>query len=205
MDNAPYNQYPPSGLSAEDAPLDLGGLELPEEGAGQLPDGWYQARILEGFSTRKGKLIQTSDAPSKDMQSRNLTLALVLDASKYVPSSKKPSERVLTAGPGGDRNMFTRLNYQPSDLTPARVAEAKAIITKMKSGYQPTRTEQSLYLSLGRVSQLEHALGFKMQRNGTGFTAHPLFGQVVDVRIAPDKKGEYQEVKAFAPAQSHVK
>ena len=190
-------------LAPEDAPS-LGDLATPEEGSGAWPKGWYRATIIDGYTTGKGKIFETKDALANDPASRNLFVCVKFDGAAYVPVSHDPGARVMTKGPGGERNIRGTLNYRPSDF--GRIAEIKAAREQYKytSGAWPDKSIQAASLSLGRLGQLEKALGFKLPRIGDRFDVSRFVGQRLDVRLNIDEKG-FNEVAAFAAFGSKVK
>lgn len=195
-----------TGLAREDAPS-LADLATPEEGAGAWPDGWYRAVVVAGYTTGRGKVMETTDSISKDQASRNLHIALKLDGSAYVPSTARVSDRKLTQGPGGERQMRATFNYRPDDFTPGRIAQVKEARERFKGvqGAWPDKAIQSSSLSLGRLGQLEKAIGFKLPFVNGRLNPQPFVGQRLDVRLKLDATSGFSEVAAVAQAGAHVK
>jgi hypothetical protein len=151
-----------------------------EPGEGAWPLGWYRATILPGFTSRTGRAFQTEDTLSKAGDSRNLTITLNI----------KRDGRDQTG-----RNMFTSRNYRIEDLTAANVE-------RIKSG----DADQRLRISLGKLGQIEKAVGQAFKRHPDGYLiAGSLVGRQVDVRLGMDKADKYNEVTAFAPAGTKAK
>ncbi len=191
-------------LVAEPAPS-LADLAAPEEGVGAWPRGWYRAHIITSYTTGKGKVFETSDVLSKDAASRNLFLCLALDGTAYRPSSSDPKERVPQPGPGGVRNVRVTLNYRPGDLTPQRIAEVREARKQYAEvqGAWPDKDIQAASLSLGRLGQLEKALGLRLPFDGNRFNVSMLVGQRLNVRLTISEDG-FNEVAAFAEAGSKI-
>jgi hypothetical protein len=194
-----------SGLAQEAAPS-LSDLAAPEEGAGAWPKGWFRAVILPGYTTGKGTTFETSDKLARDPGSRNLFICLEVSGDVYIPSSPDPAARKLSPGPGGKRNIRATFNYNPNDLTAARIALIKEARERYKAvqGAWPDKAIQASSLSLGRLGQLEKAVGFQLPFVGGRYNPAPFVGQRVDVRLSIDDKG-FSDVAAVAPAGSHVK
>jgi hypothetical protein len=212
---------PNQGLAAENAPsvVDLSDVATPVEGAGAWPKGWYRATIVEGYSTGKGTVMETRDALSKDAGSRNLHICFAVDGNVYVPSDSDPSKRKLSQGPGGTRNIRETYNYKPDDLKPERVATVKRAREAYKGkqgawGEKGTEAHdmQSSSLSIGRIGQLQNAVGFKLptilKPGPSGghdrFDIRPFIKQNVDVRLGIDAKG-FSEIAAVDKSGTHVK
>jgi len=200
-----------TGLAREDAPS-LSDLATPEEGAGAWAKGWYRATIIGGYNTTRGKVFQTSDAVAKDPSSRNLFICVAVNGEAFVPSDADPSKRKLTKGPGGIRNIRVTFNYRPNDFTADRIAQVKRAREQYKGvqGAWPDKDIQASSLSLGRLGQLEKALGFKLPFAGGRFNPQPFVSQQLDVRLTiteedGDRKGGFSEVAAVASSGSHVK
>lgn len=198
-----------TGLAREDAPS-LSDLATPEEGAGAWAKGWYRATVLDGYSTGRGKVMQTSDVVAKDPASRNLFICLAVNGDAFVPSDADPSKRKLTKGPGGIRNIRVTYNYRPGDFD--RIAEVKHARELYKSvqGAWPNKDIQAASLSLGRLGQLEKAVGFKIPFANGRLNPQPFVGQQLDVRLTiteetEKQRGGFSEVAAVAPSGSHVK
>lgn len=179
---------------------DTGGLvseEMPSladfatEPGGAWPAGWYAAEVIEGYSTGKGTVFTTADAPSKDGQSRNLKVCLKLNGATL-----------------GVRNTFGSFNYRTSDFDAARLEQVKQLREQFKGtrgAWQGQTDAQRTSLAIASLGQFEKALGFKLKRAPSGnLNPSPFLGQKVDVRLAIDEKG-YNEVTAYAPAGTRVK
>jgi len=211
----PYNTNPTAaaGLAPENAPTfgDIDDLAAPTEGAGAWPKGWYRATIIDGYSTGKGTVMETRDGLSNNGTSRNMHVCFAVDGNIFVPSDSDPAKRKLTKGPGGVRNIRETYNYSPADSSPERLAA----IRRAREGYKAKQgawgekgTEahslQSSSLSVGRISQLQKAVGFKLPFEANRFDVRPLIKQSVDVRLTIDEKG-FSEVAAVAKSGEHVK
>jgi hypothetical protein len=193
------------GLVQEEAPS-LADLAMPEEGAGAWAAGWYRATIVEGYTTGRGKVMETSDQSAKDPSSRNLFVCLALDGEQYVPSSADPTKRTLQKGPGGTRNMRATFNYRSRDLSAERIAEVQAGRERYAKvqGAWPDRALQASSLSLGRLGQLQTAVGFKLPFDGSRFQPTKFVSHQVEVRLIIGEKG-FNEPQAFAVVGKHVK
>lgn len=178
--------------TATDVTLDLGeglegeplvGLEdfAEEFTGGAWPKGWYKARIIEGFQTRKGKTVTTGDAVSKDGASRNLKLCL---------NVRKGTE---------ERNMIASFNYRTSDFHPDRQSFIKEKRLEFK-GMQswPDKDAQRSSLALAALGDLAKAT-FPPKRTAEGGLIAGLYvGTQVDVYLGLDSDGKYNEPKNFA-------
>lgn len=166
---------------------EIGGLEdFAEEPQGAWKNGWYKATILEGFQTKKGKTVMTSDAISQKGDSRNLKLCI-----KVVNGND-------------ERTLITSFNYRTSDFTPERLAfikEARAENRGVKGKWSDSDAQRSS-LALASIGGLTKAVGFspKVAPQG-GLVAGLYIGQAVDVYLGTDDKG-YNEVRNFAKAGS---
>jgi len=167
-------------------------VEFADEPGGSWPDGWYGATVLEGYATKNGTVWQTADEPSKKGDSRNLRLCLKLDGGKL-----------------GTRNTFVSLNYRVDDFTSARLEQIKEMRQEFKGtqGKWPGHEDsQRTSLAIAKLGQVEKAFGFRLRRSPQGFMQPgPFVGKTVDVRLGPDKNGQYSEVKAYAPFGSRAK
>jgi hypothetical protein len=204
-DNETLNNQLREGLAVESAPS-LSDLATPEEGAGAWPKGWYRADIVEGYTTGRGNAFETRDQLARDSGSRNLFLCLVVNGDVYVPSDSDPSKRKLVKGPGGVRNIRETFNYRPRDLSPERIAavkRARDAYSKVQGAW-PDKDIQAASLSLGRLGQLEKAVGFKLPFIGDRYDVRPFIKQTIDVRLVISDKG-FSEVAAVAKAGTHVK
>lgn len=196
------------GLAPEAAPS-LTDIAAPEEGAGAWPKGWFRAVTLPGYSTGRGKVMETADVLAKDPASRNLFICIEVAGDVYVPSDPDPAKRVVSKGPGGKRNIRVTFNYVPSDFTAARIALVKEAREHYKNvqGAWPDKAIQASSLSLGRLGQLEKAIGMKLPFDPSAGRFMPQqlgAGIRLDVRLTIDEKG-FSEVAATAPSGSHVK
>lgn len=156
---------------------------------GAWPKGWYKAEIIEGYATPKGKVFQTTDGESKNGDSRNFRICLK-----------------VTNAAGEDRNFQENVNYRSSDFSAERLSDIKAA-RKENAGARGAWADKDLQrssLAVGKVGQLEEALGFTL-RTGDGFiVSDRTFGQKVDVRLTINEDG-YNEVNAFAKAGAKTK
>jgi hypothetical protein len=195
-----------TGLAPESAPS-LADLATPEEGAGAWPDGWYRGEIIAGYATGTGKAFETTDQMAKDPVSRNLFICLRLDGGVYVPSSRKQSDRKLMQGPGGTRNIRATFNYRITDLSAERIAQIKDARERFKDvqGAWPDKSLQASSLSIGRLGQLEKAVGFKLPIIGGRTNPAPFVSQKLDVRLSFNSETEFSDVAAVAASGTHVK
>lgn len=152
---------------------------------GAWPTGWYPAIVIEGYQSKKGKQFLTEDAPSKQGDSRNLTMALKLSNVK-----------------GEERNIQDSTNYRVTDFTPERLAFVKEARTEYKGvkGRWPNADVQRSSLAIAALGAIERAFGFGFRRtpNGALVTA-PFVGHRVDVRLKTNEKG-FNEVAELAPS-----
>lgn len=194
-----------TGLAPEGAPS-LADIATPDEGRGAWERGWYRAKILDGYTTGKGTVFETKDVTAKDPSSRNLFICFAVNGDVFVPSSPDPAKRKLSKGPGGTRNIRSTYNYRPSDLSTERVAAVKAAREHYKGvhGAWPDKAIQASSLSLGRLGQLETAVGFRLPFADGRFNPQPFIGQDVEVRLTITEEG-FSDVAAVAKAGTHVK
>lgn len=168
--------------------------DVAQEAGGNWPKGWYPGEIIAGY-TAGGYEFTTSDAPSKNGDSRNLRVAVRVTS----PTAKSDDEGNTVAA-GAARNTFVNRNYRTTDLTSANVSRIKN-----KQGDVKDKEYQRLGIVLGQLGQIEKAIGFQWQRHPQGhLLAEPLIGQKVDVRLSKGEKG-YDEITAFAPAGTRTK
>lgn len=166
------------GLEAEA----IDGLEeLAEEPQGAWPKGWYRAEVIEGFQTKKGKTVQTTDSVSSKGDSRNLKLCV----------------RVYNGVE--ERNMIASFNYRLSDFSPERIAFIKEMRQEHKGvrGAWSDRDAQRSSLALASIGGLTKAVGFSPKVANGGLVAGLYIGQKFDVYLGQDDKG-YNEVRNFA-------
>jgi hypothetical protein len=170
-----------TGDLAQERVLDLS--DMADEPGGPLAPGWYAAEVIEGYATRKGKQIVTSDSPSQDGSSRNALLAL-----KVSPVRGEP------------RNLQTRFNYRESDFKPERVQYVKSLREDMKGvqGRWPDPDGQRTSLLLAKIGQLGKAtkVGVPLTAENT-IVVGKFVGAKLDVRIVVDNNG-YNEIKEYA-------
>jgi hypothetical protein len=204
-----------TGLAPETAPsgVDLDEFAKPTEGEGAWAKGWYRATIIPGYSTGRGKVMESSDVLSQTAGSRNLFLCFAVNGEVYVPSDPDPSKRKLTKGPGGVRNIRNTYNYKPADLSEEGMAIVKNARANYKGkqgawGEQGTEASrlQASSLSLGRLGQLQKAVGFKVpfSKEAQRHDVRPFLNQLVDVHLGIDKKG-FSEITDVAKAGDKVK
>lgn len=172
--------------------IDAGGLaqeELPsldtfyEEPGGNITPGWYAATVLEGYATGKGTQFTTTDEPFKDGR-RIFRLALG-----------------LTVG-GQTRNLQKTFFYSPDQFTGESLAHIKSLREQFKGqkSWAGQGQAQNFSITLGHLSQLEKAIGFKLARHPNGgLLAAPYVGKKMDVRVSTSKNG-YDDITGFAPA-----
>lgn len=175
-------------LAAEEVPslLDL----ADDVSQGAWPNGWYKAQVIEGYQTKKGKQFLTEDAPSKQGDSRNLTLAITVTNVK-----------------GEERNIQDSTNYRITDFTPERISFVKEARTEYKGvkGRWPNADVQRSSLALASLGAIERAFAsrFRHSPNGALVTAY-FIGQKVDVRLKTNEKG-FNEVAEYAPFGTKTK
>jgi hypothetical protein len=174
------------GLEVEEI---LGLEEFADEPQGAWPKGWYPLEIIEGFQTKKGTVIQTSDAVSSKGDSRNLKLC------------------VKVVGPTGERTMIASFNYRPTDFTPDRMAYIKEMRQENKGvrGAWADRDAQRSSLALAFIGGLSKAVGFSPKRTSDGtLVAAAYVGLKLDGYLGIDIKG-FNEVRQFAAPGSKAR
>lgn len=184
---------------ATNAAIDITNMALAEEelpsltdiaqepSSGAWPDGWYKATIIEGYSTNRGAQFETSDTLSKAGNSRNLLLCMTVQNGAET------------------RNMFGRLNYKLEDFDPQRLVKVKQLreqAKKEKWGNKwpdELKAFQATNLSMGRLGQIEAAVGFRFKRTQAGFiNVKPLVGQQVDVHLRLNQETSFSEITEYA-------
>ena len=178
------------GLAQEELPsLDA----FYEEPSGNITPGWYAATVLEGYATGKGTQFTTTDepfnGPSGGDGRRIFRLALGLTVS------------------GAQRNLQKTFFYSPEQFSGENLAHIKALREQFKGQkkWQGQGQAQNFSITLGHLSQLEKAIGFKLARHPNGgLLAAPYIGKKLDVRVSTGKNG-YDEVTGFAPAGTRAK
>lgn len=174
------------GFVSEDVPSLA---DFAEEPGGAWPKGWYPGEVLEGYSTRNGKVIQTSDTASKDGTSRNLRIAYSL--------TRKDKQT---------RNINVLVNYRVTDFDPGRLQFIKELRDQFKGsrgGWQGYEDAQRTSLSITQLGQIEKALGTRLKRTEQGnLVAGQFVGKKFDLRLTIDENG-YNDVNAFAPVGTH--
>lgn len=166
------------GLAAEEMPS-LG--DFYEEPSGNITPGWYAATVLEGYATGKGTQFTTTDEPFKDGR-RIFRLALGLNVN------------------GTQRNLQKTFFYTPEQFQPENLAHIKNLREQFKGqkSWAGQGQAQNFSITLGHLSQLEKAIGFKLARHPNGgLLAAPYVGKKLDVRVSTGKTG-YDEVTGFA-------
>ena len=157
-----------------------------EPSSGAWPEGWYKARIIEGYATGSGYQWETIDKPSKDGESRNMTICFELvDAA------------------GEKRNIWKSLNYRLGDFDPRKIAALPELRKQYgnKSWGPKGSGEADLQrtsIAIGQLGQFERALGFKLKMAGGGLLVAPFFNQQMDVHVVINDETGYNEVTEFA-------
>lgn len=168
--------------------------DFADEPGGAWANGWYPARVVEGYTTQKGKVVHTTDDVSQKGDSRNLVLALV-----------------ITRRDKQTRNIRYSNNYRTTDFSAERLATVKRFRDLDKAGDLPksgntwTGNEdvQRSSLAIGKFGQIEKAFGHALRRSQTGnLIAGQFVGADFDVRLSTDDQG-YNEITAFAKSGSH--
>lgn len=153
-----------------------------EEPGGNIPPGWYDAEVLEGYATGKGTQFATSDGPGTNGQ-RVLRFCFGLNVS------------------GNQRNLQKSFFYTPDQFEAENLARIKNLreqFAKVKS-WPGQGQAQGFSISLGMLSQLQKAVGFTLAKHPTGgFMTQPYVGKKLKVRVSTGKKG-YDEVTGFRP------
>lgn len=166
------------GLAAEELPS-LG--DFYEEPSSLIPVGWYKAEVLEGYATGRGTQFTTTDEPGKDGR-RIFRLCFGLQVG------------------GQQRNLQKTFFYGENDFSLENLARIKELRETFKGqkSWPGQGHAQNFSITLGHLSQLEKAIGFKLARHPNGgLLAAPYIGKSLDVRIGIGKNG-YNEVTAFA-------
>lgn len=174
------------GLASEDVPSIA---DMAEEMGGAWPKGWYRAEVIEGYSTRKGKVFTTEDNISQKGDSRNLRLCFR-----------------VTKGTD-ERQMQTSINYRTSDFTKERIAHVKEMREEYKGvkGRWADGDAQRSSLALARLGALEKTTKQSLKRTPEGgLVPHIFVGKKLDVYLGVDDQG-YNEITGFAESGSKAK
>lgn len=167
-----------------------------EPSQGAWPNGWYKATIIDGYATRRGHQFQSEDVVSKAGDSRNLRFCFAVTRGAGVEDADK-------------RNLQEQFNYRPEILLTAdglaHLKEARAEFKNAKSWPGAAKVLQSSSITLGRLGQLQKAIGLKLQSStGKSFNPSVFFGQALDVRVGVDEAG-FNTVNEFAKAGEKAK
>jgi hypothetical protein len=169
--------------------VDLSNLaDEPSQGA--WPVSWYKARIVEGYSTRKGTQFATEDIPSKAGDSRNLRLCFAVTNSR-----------------GETRNLQHQFNYRTDDFTPEKMAaikEARKEFQNLNKWPGNARDLQRSSLALSKLGQLQKAVGLSsliFVAPGAGLDSSVFVNRDLDIKLGVDENG-FNEAREFAPAGS---
>lgn len=154
--------------------------------SGAWPKGWYDAEVIEGYSTPKGKVFETGDAPSKNGDSRNATFCFKVKNAK-----------------GEERTIQTLFNYRESDFSADRIAFIKQarIDNASTKGKWADGDAQRTSLALAKIGQLENAIG--TVRVGRQLTPAKAVGQKLQVRLTENEDG-FNEINAFDKPATHT-
>src|SRR5262249_29637633 len=139
--------------AAEAVPEEMPDLdELAQEpSVGAWPAGWYAAEVLEGYQTRGGKQVTTSDTSSKDGSSRNIAFALK-----------------VTNANGDERTYRAGLNYRTDDFSPeilSAIKDARVEFAGQREWPGEAKDLQRSSLAVGKIGQVQKAFGFKFGKN----------------------------------------
>ena len=168
-----------AGLAAEELPS-LG--DFYEEPGGNIAPGWYDATVLEGYATGKGTQFTTADEPFKDGK-RVFRLCFGINVG------------------GQQQNRQKSIFYDPANFSSENLAKIKEMRENFKGvkSWPGQGQAQNFSITLGVLSQLEKAIGFKLARHPNGgLLAHPYIGKHLRVRVGTDKKG-YDDITSFKP------
>jgi hypothetical protein len=185
MSDADTMRVGAAGMAPEEVPsLD----DFFEEPGGNIPPGWYDATILEGYATGKGTQFLTGDEVGKDGQ-RMLRFCFGVSVG------------------GSQRNLQKTWFYSPGQFDGAHLAHIKSLrqkfaIAKVKS-WPGHGKEQNFSISLGQLSQLGRAVGFTLTTHPQtgGMMATPYVGKQLRVRVSTGKKG-YDELVGFSAVKA---
>jgi hypothetical protein len=167
------------GMAPEEMPsLD----DFYEEPGGNIPPGWYEADILEGYATGRGTQFVTGDEPGKNGQ-RMLRFCFGVNVSGHQRNLQKTW-------------FYTEGQFEGEYL--ARIKGLREQFAGVKS-WPGHGKEQNFSINLGQLSQLGKAVGFKLVKhpNGSGgLMAKPYVGKKLRVRVMTGKKG-FDELAGF--------
>ena len=152
---------------------------------GAWPAGWYQAKVIEGYATGSGFQWVTGDLPSKDNQSRNMTVCFS-----------------VTNSSGDERKTWTSFNYRSDDFTKQKlgaITELRQKNAKLKQW--PEKDLQRTSIAVASLGQFERAFAgmTRLKRTTQGNLATVnLIGYKMDLRLSINDDG-FNEVEEFAP------
>lgn len=192
----PITQFDDNATTNLPDVVDLSGFDTSEEERPQWEEGIYQAVVTNGYVTQSGFAWTTIDKPSKNNDSRNVTLCFQV--------TRQDGEKMDVAAPN-----FT--NYRVEDLTASRQATAATAKARNEARIKEARAHgeeankkwddpdiQRTYLALVGIKRLQELNGGPLEKNsnGTGgFNLSPLVGKSTFVVLRKDKEGKYLEVK----------
>lgn len=184
----PFNSYYESitAVSTQSLPdlPDLSGMteDRPEPWA----DGWYTATVEQSHAvTREGMEVTyaTKDVPSRDGQSRNLQIRLVV--------TRKSDGRTM--------HTKTLINYRQSDFSAETLSAVQTRKAEVKVGgeWGPMFRPFQALTSIGSLQRIAAIRQFQRTADG-GFDLTPLFGKSVFVRMKDDEAGRYKDITAIS-------
>lgn len=153
------------------------------EVGGAWSPGWYSAEIIEGFTTKKGKVVETGDDVSKKGDSRNARFCLK-----------------VTNVRGDERTMLASFNYRPSDFSAERldyIKEARKEYAGVQGKWSDSDVQRSS-LAVAAIGQFEKALKATVRSKDGMVTPHKAVGVKLDIRLKVDEKTGYNEITAYA-------
>jgi len=165
---------------------------LAEKPSGLWPVGWYGAEIIEGYTTRSGKVFRTETVASNKGDSYNFIVCFRMSYN------------------GEERTTFAQINYRPSDFTTERIETVRRLreeFAGQKGSWGPQfKDQQASSMALAKLGQLQTACGV----SGLGFDetgrilASPFLGKKPFVHLTIDEESGYNEINRFSLYPSGV-
>jgi hypothetical protein len=181
----------------------MGRFDFAESKGGLWDDGWYPAVVVESYEAGANNTVfRTEDSVSQRGDSRNLQICFGV---------------VKTDRSGGFTTTDTRhirynVNYVPSDLDPARIAQVQKYSQDHKGQQvrdwpEEDRDIKRAFLTYSRLHEIDRLLGKELPMNGSGFDPEVLIKMEADVRIYTDENNgkKFNSISNVAPRGSKVK
>lgn len=163
------------------------GIDLREEAVepqtGWAP-GWYAAEVIEGFTSRKGTVIQSGTSLAKSGESYN---------AKFCFRLTNGTEQMTT---------FTNINYKVADFSPQMTEAIRNLRTQFapNSRWEGFSNEQRASILRIRLANFQKGAGLDqlpLSSEGT-IQVQPFIGKNLFVRLSENKETGYMEVSGYS-------